>query len=79
MFYSYFKLKQGENLLVNLYVEKKLVEFSARVAWIKEWSDPKDPIKSYAIGLQYFEITPAAIETINQAASRVVLLQPKSD
>ena len=77
MFYSYVKLKQGQNLLINLYVDKNMVEFSAKVAWISEWSNPKDPIKAYAVGLQYFEITPEAVEKINQAASRVVLLQPK--
>jgi hypothetical protein len=78
MFYSYVRLKQGQNLLIHLYVEKNLVEFSARVVWIKEWSNPKDPIKAFAIGLEYFDITTAAIEKINQAALRVVLLQPKS-
>jgi hypothetical protein len=79
MFYSYTKLMPEEDLLIQMYVDKNLVEFSARVTWIKEWSDPKDPIKSFAIGLQYFKITPTAIAQINEAASRVVLLQPKKN
>ena len=78
MFYSYTRLKPEQDLLIEMYVDKNLVEFSARVAWIKEWSNPKDPIKAFAIGLQYFKITPAAIAKIKEAASRVVLLQPKS-
>ena len=78
MFYSYSRLKPEQDLLIEMYVDKNLVEFSARVAWIKEWSNPKDPIKAFAIGLQYFKITPAAIAKIKEAASRVVLLQPKS-
>lgn len=77
MFFSYTKLKPEEDLLIQMYVDKNLVEFSARVAWIKEWSDPRDPVKAFAIGLQYFKITPEAIAKINEAASRVVLLQPK--
>ena len=76
MFYSYVRLRKDENLLIQLYIDKQLVEFSARVVWTAEWSDSKDPIKSYAIGLQYFEISRKAVELINQAASRIVLLKP---
>jgi c-di-GMP-binding flagellar brake protein YcgR len=78
MFYSYTRLKLEQDLLIQMYVDRNLVEFSARVAWISEWSNPKDPIKAFAIGLQYFKITPAAIAKINEAASRIVLLQPKT-
>jgi c-di-GMP-binding flagellar brake protein YcgR len=78
MFYSYSKLKQGQVLLVHLYVDKTPVEFSAKVVWSAEWPSPTDPKKAFAIGLQYFKITLEAVAKINEAASKVVLLKPKS-
>jgi hypothetical protein len=79
MFYSYARIKTGTYLLIRLHVDNNPIEFSAKVAWITEWPNPEDPKKAFAIGLQYFKITSDAISKINQAASRVVLLQPKSN
>jgi hypothetical protein len=78
MFYSYKRIKLGTYLLIHLHVDNNPIEFSAKVAWIMEWPNPEDPKKAFAIGLQYSTITADAIAKIDQAASRVVLLQPKS-
>jgi Tfp pilus assembly protein PilZ len=78
MFYSFARIEIGTDLLISLSVEKNRIEFSAKVVWITEWRNSEDPNKAFAIGLQYFKITSEAISKINQAASRVVLLQPAS-
>lgn len=78
MFYSYARIEIGTHLLICLHVDNNPIEFSAKVVWITEWPNPENTNKAFAIGLQYFKITSEAISKINQAASRIVLLQPVS-
>ena len=78
MFYSKVPIKAGSHLDIRLFLEKETLEFTAKVVWTADWPDSEASETSYSVGLQYLKISSESLSKINDAASRIVRLEPAS-